>query len=191
MERPHWQYYLTLVDDLETLSRYVEIAPTNYSTYSVELVRILLAAGSEVDVVAKVLCQSVIEHSGSRNMDNYREVLMGAFPRIPLIEVSMPKFSLAFTPWADWAKGKNPSWWQAYNGVKHERHNRFVDANVCNALCAAAGLCVLVCYLYHDFFETKVIRKPLLFLDDKHVSGSHPLCGLLYRMPEFVSKKEQ
>lgn len=191
MERAHWQYYLTVVDDLETLSRYIEIDPANYATHSVELVRILLAAGSEIDVVAKVLCQRVDESVSPRNIDEYRDVLMRAFPSISSIEVSMPKCGLSFTPWSEWSEGRNPDWWRRYNGVKHERHVCYSDANLGNALKAAAGLCVLVCYLYHDFFETKVIRRPLLFLDNRHSGGGPLLCGQVYRLPEFPKEKTQ
>jgi hypothetical protein len=37
-------YFHAFEDDVERLSRYVEISPDNYATYSLELVRLLLAA---------------------------------------------------------------------------------------------------------------------------------------------------
>jgi len=185
MERPHWQYYLTVVDDLVTLSRYVEITPSNYGTHSVELVRLLLTVGSEIDVVAKVLCQSVRSDTPVRNIDDYRDMLVKAFPGLPKVEVSMPKFGLTFSPWAEWEAGMNPSWWRKYNDVKHERNVCFADANLENTLLASAGLCVLVCHLYHEYFATKVIMRPVLFLDAKHISGGHLLCGNMYRLPDY------
>jgi len=99
--------------------------------------------------------------------------------------VSIPKYILALTPWLDWDQGNNPAWWRSYNNVKHERNAHYAEANLGNALSAIAGLCVLVCYLYHDFFESNVIRRPLLFLDNKHTSGGTLLYGNRYRLPEF------
>ena len=55
----HWRYFLLLEEDLMLLARYIEFARDNYDSYSVELGRILLSAGSEVDVVAKQVCQKV------------------------------------------------------------------------------------------------------------------------------------
>ncbi|MBP6506947.1 MAG: hypothetical protein KA257_05225 [Opitutaceae bacterium] len=38
------------------MSRFIEFAEDNFPTYSLELVRLLLAAGSEIDVALKELC---------------------------------------------------------------------------------------------------------------------------------------
>lgn len=55
----HWSYYLAFEQDLEKISRYIEFHESNYSTYSVELARILLAACSESDVLLKEICKLV------------------------------------------------------------------------------------------------------------------------------------
>lgn len=51
---PNWQYLITLDSGLKELSRYVDIRSENFNTFSIEFVRLLLAAGSEIDVVAKL-----------------------------------------------------------------------------------------------------------------------------------------
>jgi hypothetical protein len=35
--RPHWNYFLALEKDLETVSRYIEFSRDNLNTYSIEL----------------------------------------------------------------------------------------------------------------------------------------------------------
>jgi len=55
----HWNYFLALESDLERVSRYIEFDKANFKTYSIELAHLLLAASSEVDVVAKTLCQRI------------------------------------------------------------------------------------------------------------------------------------
>jgi hypothetical protein len=52
MSFPHWQYFIAIESDLENTARYVEVTPGNFRTYSVEYARILLSAGSEVDVMS-------------------------------------------------------------------------------------------------------------------------------------------
>jgi len=190
MERPHWEYYRTVVQDLETLSRYVEFAPSNYTTHSIELVRILLSVGSEIDVVSKVLCQQVAPQALAKSIDDYRAVLFKEYPKLPTVEVSIPKHSLIFAPWKDWERGVNPIWWRSYNKVKHERNKHYNQANLENALLATAGLCILVSYLYHNYFESKVIRRPLLFLDNKHEANGAPLCAGRYSLPDFKITQE-
>ena len=52
----HWNYLIALERDLEVASRYVEFCQRNFDVYSIEFAHLLLAAASEVDVVAKLLC---------------------------------------------------------------------------------------------------------------------------------------
>ena len=42
-------YFLAMDRDVETLSRYVDFATPNMATFSLEMARVLLAAGSEAD----------------------------------------------------------------------------------------------------------------------------------------------
>jgi len=53
----HWNYFLALERDLEIVARYVEFTKPNFKTFSIELAHLLFAAASEVDVVAKLLCE--------------------------------------------------------------------------------------------------------------------------------------
>ncbi len=149
---PHWQYFLTLDSDLQRLSRYIEIDAANYGVYSVELVRILLAASSEIDVVAKLLCSklgtSLTKARGNWTIDNSREVILVAHSQLPTLAVTVPAHGISLLPWQDWQQGKNPAWWQSHNAVKHDRNTSYKDANLINTLNAVAGLFVLVAYLY-------------------------------------------
>lgn len=78
----HWNYFLTLDVDTANLSRYVEFTEDNFEAHSVEMARILLAAASEVDVVAKLLCRNIDPNSKAGNINDYRTEIIGAVPRI-------------------------------------------------------------------------------------------------------------
>jgi hypothetical protein len=168
MNHPHWQYYLSLVDDVDRLSRFVELAESNFTAHSVECTRILLAAASEVDVVAKVLCERRAPGSKARNIEDYGNILLPAYSGLTAIEVSIPRVGLDFLPWRDWTTTTRPAWWGHYNKVKHERHNFASEGNLGNALNAVAGLCVLVSYLDYDYVSKLNVHRPFFFLSRKY-----------------------
>src|SRR5438045_939603 len=72
----YWEYFLALDSDLETVARYVEFDPANYKTFSIEFVRLILAACSEIDTVAKLLCESIDATKPRSNINNYRSTIL-------------------------------------------------------------------------------------------------------------------
>ena len=144
----HWNYFLALDDDAAKFSRYVEFSGSNFKTYSIELARILMAASSEVDVVAKLLCKKIDPSKKADNINNYRKIIIGAFPRIATLKVQITRCGLTFMPWNNWKNGKSPDWWQDYNSVKHNRNDNFEKANLSNTLHSIAALFILLLYYY-------------------------------------------
>lgn len=147
---PHWDYYATLEADFVNTNRYVAVDAHNFKSYSNEFVRLLLAIGSEVDVVAKLMCQRIDPTRRVGNIDDYRVVILPKFPGLPDTQLFMPKYEFVCRPWDDWGGGppENPRWWRAYNDVKHARNNHFVDAHLENVLEGLLGLYVMVGHLY-------------------------------------------
>jgi hypothetical protein len=185
MLRPHWQYFLSLVDDMDRLSRYVELAADNFSTYSTDCTRILLAASSEVDVVAKVLCEREQPGCKVSSIIDYGSILLTRYPSLPTIEVSIPRVGLSLVPWDGWTANARPRWWQSYNAVKHERHNHAKEANLGNALTAVAALCVLVCYLDFDLVKSGLpTKRPFFFVDRKYNKGGSVLFSSHIELPD-------
>jgi hypothetical protein len=148
---PHWNYLLAIERDLDELSRYVEFDEKNFDCFSIEIARILLASGAEVDVVCKQICRVVKPESAAENINDYRAEIKSAYPGIPQFEVLLPRFGLTLTPWDEWKKDDGvPLWWTAYNKIKHQRDSEYHRANLKNALNAVAGLFVMVLHLYKD-----------------------------------------
>lgn len=165
----HWNYLLTLEDDLSRLSRYIELHTDNYGTYSLELARVLFAAASEVDVVARQLCQKLDEGSKADNIAEYRKAILATYPQAWESVVLLRQFGLALTPWSGWETDSSPVWWKAYNNVKHHRHTHFAEASLKNALEAVAGLFVLLLLFYRD-----EAREGKLLPDPRLMSAGHP-----------------
>lgn len=72
----HWNYFVALERDLESVSRYIEFNSDNLNVYSIELAHLLFAASSEVDVLAKLLCKRFAPKAKCRNIDEYRPLLL-------------------------------------------------------------------------------------------------------------------
>src|SRR5438552_3993818 len=115
---PHWSYYMSLEDYLIETSRYVEICEDNFATYSTQFTRLLLAAASEVDVVAKTLCGQIDSNGKHQNIEDYRRLIASTFAAIPSIVLGIQWNAVRVQPWGSWAAptASNPAWWHAYNG---------------------------------------------------------------------------
>ncbi len=106
---PNWQYLITLDSGLKELSRYVDIRSENFNTFSIEFVRLLLAAGSEIDVVAKLLCKKINLSGSYKNINDYRQTITSKYPKFYKMIIDVPQYELQLTPWEDWKNNKK-SW---------------------------------------------------------------------------------
>jgi hypothetical protein len=147
-QKLHWNYFVALERDLDVVSRYIEFCEPNYQTYSIELAHLLFAAASEIEVVAKLLCEKVNSSSPRENINHYKTTLLAEIPDFPTTKVFIARYELSFTPWSNWANSTNPPWWRSYNNVKHERDTYFKEATLENALNAMAALLIITYHYY-------------------------------------------
>lgn len=96
--KTHWNYFIALEQDMETVSRYVEFSEDNLNVYSIELASILFASASEVDVMAKLLCKRLQPTAGCDNINDYRRVLLAVLPEISTTEIFVNRYGLSFKP---------------------------------------------------------------------------------------------
>ncbi len=191
MTEIHWNYFLAIEDDLERLSRFVEIDRKNFESFSIEISRILLAAAAEVDVVCKQICKKLNPNSTAENINAYRDEICANYPAIANFEVVLIRYSLSILPWEKWKnpKGDPPDWWTAYNKLKHNRHTEYHRANLKNALNSVAGLFVMVLYLYKEKATQGELRPSphLLQVSKNHwggtsMGGYHASFSTLYKL---------
>lgn len=170
-------------------ARFVEPTSANMACYSVEFARILLAAGSEVDVLCKVLCQQHRLPVRPVNIDGYRAAITARFPGFTELQIRVPRYGLVRLPWQQWDQNGNPSWWRSYNNVKHERSDHFTSANLGNALDAVAGLFVLVSYLCEEELRARTAQPwpQMLTLDPSLSSYIRTNAKPGHVLPDFAS----
>ena len=180
----YWQHFLALEADFAATSRYVEFSPQNFTAFSIEFAKLLLAVGSEIDVLCKIICEKIDSAARRDNIDNYRACLT-AHSQIASEEVLIRRYNLAFKPWADWASGQNPSWWRSYNNVKHERDSHFPEANLENCTNAIAGLFAIVLYCHKAEKSADSLEPYPVFLGREDEPG-HLLQESGYAVPAFT-----
>ena len=170
----HWNYFLAIERDLEKLSRFVEFSTDNWTTYSLEMARIILAAASDIDVLLKALCKRVSPSAKAATINKYMDVINKTFPDIPMFEATLPRWGLNLTPWSNWASNEVPVWWTANNKVKHHRDKQYHRANLHNTLNAVAALYVINLYFYKQEAESaELLPMPSLFRpSNEHFNGT-------------------
>jgi hypothetical protein len=176
--KEYWSFFEMIDEDLYQFSRFVEFRRDNLDSYSVHLLRLYLAIGSEVDVVAKLLCATIDPTKTPGQITEYQPIITGKYPKLDDFKIHVRDAGLTFTPWQGWNSGTSPAWWQSYNDVKHKRHIYFRDAKLENVLTAAAGLLVLLVYLCQKELFEEYADKPhvrpdfhIFSLDNRYVSG--------------------
>src|SRR5690606_21662780 len=113
----------------------------------------LMAAAAETDVVLQGICAAVQPGFRGRSIRTYYDVVNRTCPGLFDTLVAIDRYGLSLQPWQGWTPTTPPLWWTANNKVKHNRGQRFSDANLKNCLNAVAGLFVAVLYLYKQQAE--------------------------------------
>lgn len=182
----HWNYFLALERDMEAVARYVEFDEKNFSTYSIKLGQLLFSAASEVDVIAKLLCELTNPEAKRSNINEYKNVLRPAMPNLSSAEVFVPRYGLSFKPWKNWSGTQNPKWWLAYNKVKHERNAHFNQATLDNALNSLGGLLILT----HEYYSRQLAKDPQSPLSPKvAMQQLQPASNLLHLHSDFYYRR--
>lgn len=143
-----WNYFLMLESDLDNTSRYIE-PKEQENVYSFEFAKLLILACTEVESVFRKICQQIDKTQPANNIIDYREIIMGKFPKIIDATVCISRLGSNIEPFKEWEKEepKSPSWWRAYNKVKHNRDSNFTEATYMNAVTALSALYILIFYL--------------------------------------------
>jgi len=140
--------FLLLLKDLKNLFDYVEPAEKNLGCYSYRIHALLLRACVEVEAN----CRAILQENGYRkrenrdmNMDDYKK--LDTTHRLSFYQVKIPFWSgkgYLRSPFSCWSKNEGLPWYQAYNAIKHDRHDSFESATFEHLLDAICGLLVVL-----------------------------------------------
>ena len=167
MSLKYWEYFLSLEDDLEKCTKFIEFDTRNYNTFSIELAKIIISASAEFENVAKDLCKLIDPTSSPKNIIDIYPILFQEFPKFCDIEITIPRYKLQFKPWDQWTSSKRPDWWaNGYNKIKHSRDTSFHLANLQNAIHAMGALFSGILYFHEKLsggIHVDYSRAPSLF----------------------------
>lgn len=188
---PYWEYFLAIEDDLLKTSRYVEFTENNFNVHSIEFARLLLVCGSETDVIAKEFCRLLSPSEKCEDINDYQTIISKFYTNFSSFELYMPRFNLLVTPWSEWNQGNKLSWWQAYNGVKHERSKNYDKATLGNVLDSIAGLFSLSLYYYREIPQSNMTLNPppKLFSSKKYMGTDAHTQIWAYDLPDKYLNK--
>jgi hypothetical protein len=177
----YWNYYLELEEAFKQTHKYVAFDKHNERTYSVEYLKLIQAVCSEIDVVAKEISQHfdpgfcVIKRP---NISHWGYVIINNMPQITKVCVSFTS-DYVVRPWEKFGYTKyidkngstrykllpdctQPSWWNDYNKMKHQRTSRssdgeinFIRANLKNMVLSLAALFSME-MLYMDIITPEI-----------------------------------
>lgn len=105
-----------------------------------------------------ILRENGYSRSGDWSMTDYKKLEATHF--LSAYEIKFPFWQgTAHTrmPFAAWATGGGLDWYQAYNDAKHDRHEKFSQANFGNLLSA---ICGLVAVLSAQFYTEDFSKSP-------------------------------
>jgi len=188
MSLKYWEYFLSLEDDLEKCTKYIEFDERNYTTFSIELAKIITSASAEFENVAKDLCKLIDPPSSPNNIVIIYPILLREFPNFCNIEITIPRYRLQFKPLELWDSSQRPDWWtNGYNQIKHSRDTSFHLANLKNALYSMGALFSAILYFHKKLsgdIQVDYSRSPSLFGIIEEPTGMEDgSIFLSYRLP--------
>ncbi|MDH4100866.1 MAG: hypothetical protein OEV28_09875 [Nitrospirota bacterium] len=162
MWKEYWPVYERLENEFCDLTFSVALNDAHLEVYSLRLAELILRICGECENVAKTLItQLKLEKPSRLDFPSIGNTLSRAVPfQKVMVEVVWPYQNLSNTtlkPFLNWSnrRSKNPSWYDAYNGIKHNRNSEFCKANFANAMNALAGLFALNLWLRRDDIEAE------------------------------------
>ncbi len=167
-----------ILDELFDIFKVISPHSRNMKVFGNAIRNVLILSCTEVDSLMK----SVLNSNGYKA----KKLTMFDYKRL-IIPMKLSDYTLSFryinevggnTPFGEWEPKENsnsPSWYKAYNDVKHDRINNFKEANLRNAIEATLGFATMLIATYgyrNEIWNERVgkiinVRKePLWMLRD-------------------------
>lgn len=162
-------HYLLLEKDFIETMQYVTVEKSNFETYSVIFLKLLLAIGSEIDIMLDFVSK-LYDPSSNETGFSCSKVIWRHENDITKLEIELIEKDTTLVPWKADEKYSShlPTWWTAYNEIKHNRYGiaekfdstkRYYQfANLINILNSLAALYSLELYAYKFIANTEKER---------------------------------
>lgn len=142
----HRQAFLLCVSDLRKAFEYVEGHDRNLEVFSHRFYELLLRSCTEFESLAKTILEAHGRKLKKPTISDYFALVsMYQLRECHAILLEWNPDPLILSPFLDWKNTKTgPSWYRAYNGVKHSRRAKFEEANLKNVLLSLSAILALL-----------------------------------------------
>lgn len=140
----HLLSYKSLENDFVGISNYIQVSEKNYNTYSVALGKLISNSCMEIERQIR----KIVSMDGFSKIKDWHDPMTtrhDGFKRFEIICVTWPS---TYAPWEEWSKESPPSWWTAYNNIKHDKRGGLKNATLLNGLLSLTAL--LVSSLFYE-----------------------------------------
>ena len=192
-----------ILDDLDSIFKVISPHKNQYSVYGHAIRNVIMLACTELDSrMQHVLTDNAVKPIGRyfQMADYYK--LKDAL-RLDEYSLSFYRYGdlEVYSPFSEWEKNKELFWYKAYNSVKHNREDKFTDANLYNAINAVMALCIIAIAQYgyrNDLWKEKigkvirVEKEPIWNLKDFYLARPDKRDYIHYSFPNYTepSKRE-
>lgn len=169
LQKSYWNYYLELEEQFQLTQKYVTFDRLNFSTFSVEYIKLLQAVCSEIDVVAKEIAiyfEPDFKNEKNPNIQRWGLILQNHMASI-INTTAIFNNEVLVCPWKGFGYEKyvaangstryrlksgcsTLAWWKDYNEIKHNRTSigesgnaNYTKANLKNMILTYAALFTL------------------------------------------------
>lgn len=193
-----------ILDDLDSIFKVVSPHKNQDSVYGHAIRNVIILACTELDSrMQHILTNNAVRPIGKYfQMKDYYKLKNAlrldeyclSFYRYGDLEV--------YSPFSEWEKNNELSWYKAYNSVKHNREDKYPDANLKNAINAIMALCIITIAQYgyrNDLWNErigkiiKVEKEPIWDLGDFYLARPDKRDNIHYSFPndtEHICKRK-
>lgn len=193
-----------ILDDLDSIFKVVSPHKNQDSVYGHAIRNVIILACTELDSrMQHILTNNAVRPIGKYfQMKDYYK-LKNAL-RLDEYSLSFYRYGdlEVYSPFSEWEKNNELSWYKAYNSVKHNREDKYPDANLKNAINAIMALCIITIAQYgyrNDLWNErigkiiKVEKEPIWDLGDFYLARPDKRDIIHYSFPndtEHICKRK-
>ena len=122
-KKVYWKNFMSIEEEFIQTEKFVAFDVMNYSSFSSKYLKLLLEIGSEIDILAKVLCLVAWNRGNVNTITEYRDCILMNAPEFERVQVVSEE--LKETPWENWSS-QSPNWWIAYNKINNRDYEKTI-----------------------------------------------------------------
>ncbi len=162
-----WSAYKSIEEDMMRVTEHIPLETRQYSVYSFKLTDIIIRSCSHIDSLFKDIIrnQDLSSHPNQQKVTECKRILEGRtrrtltitdyieifaeYLKLALVELTIRRNNGQIKPFKEFKNpdDKTPTWWKAYNSLKHDFYSNINQGTLENALASLSALFVLNCKL--------------------------------------------